>query len=115
MIQGENTYSNWLEIDLGAIENNIRWFLQNSGVQVMTVVKANAYGHGAVPVAQAALRAGATWCGVARIDEALELRRAGLDCPVLLLGFTPAGRVQEAIAERISMTLWSPEQISLTS
>ena len=115
MIQGENTYSNWLEIDLGAIENNIRWFLQNSGVQVMTVVKANAYGHGAVPVAQAALRAGATWCGVARIDEALELRRAGLDCPVLLLGFTPAGRVQEAIAERISLTIWSAEQISLAS
>jgi alanine racemase len=113
MIQGENTYSNWLEIDLGAIENNIRWFLRNTGVEVMAVVKANAYGHGAVPVAQAALRAGATWCGVARIDEALELRRAGLDCPILLLGFTPAGRVQEAIAERISLTVWSAEQIML--
>jgi alanine racemase len=115
MIQGKNTYSNWLEIDLGAIDNNVRWFLRNTGVQVMAIVKANAYGHGAVPVAQAALRAGATWCGVARIDEALELRHAGLDCPILLLGFTPAGRVQEAIAERISLTVWSDEQIKLAS
>ncbi len=115
MIQGENTYSNWLEIDLGAIENNVRWLLRNTGVQVMVIVKANGYGHGAVPAAQAALRAGATWCGVARIDEALELRRAGLDCSILPLGFTPAGRVQEAIAERISLTVWSEEQIRLAS
>jgi alanine racemase len=115
MTQGENTYSNWLEIDLGAIENNVRWYLQNTGVQVMAIVKANAYGHGAVPVAKAALRAGASWCGVARIDEALELRRAGLDCPILLLGFTPSGRVRDAIDEQISLTVWCEEQIKLAS
>jgi len=115
MAQGKNIFSNWLEIDLGAIENNVQWFLHNTGVQVMAIIKANAYGHGAIPVAQAALRAGASWCGVARIDEALELRHAGLDCPILLLGFTPGGRVKEAISEQISLTVWSAEQILLAS
>jgi alanine racemase len=96
-------YSTWVEVDLGAIENNIRRMMQLSGVQVMAVVKANAYGHGAVPVARAALQAGAAWCGVARLEEALELRRAGLDCPILLLGYTPSVRLDEAVANRVSL------------
>jgi alanine racemase len=103
-------YSTWAEVELGAIENNIRRLIQISGVQVMAVVKANAYGHGAVPVARAALRAGATWCGVARLEEALELRRAGLDCSILLLGYTPPDRLDEAVEKRVSLTLWSVEQ-----
>lgn len=108
-------YSTWVEIDLGAIENNIRQIVDLTGVRVMAVVKANAYGHGAVPVAQAALRAGATWCGVARIDEALELRRAGLECPILLLGHIPAERLDEALTENISLTVWNAEQIEQAS
>ncbi|MFO7622892.1 MAG: alanine racemase [Anaerolineales bacterium] len=103
-------YSTWVEVDLSAIENNIRRLIQLSGVQLMAVVKANAYGHGAVPVAQAALRAGAAWCGVARLEEALELRRAGLDCPILLLGYTPPDRLDEAVASRVSLTLWNVDQ-----
>jgi alanine racemase len=103
-------YSTWAEVDLGAIENNIRCMIQLSGAQIMAVVKANAYGHGAVPVARASLRAGAAWCGVARLEEALELRRAGLDCPILLLGYTPAARMDEAVANRVSFTLWSVDQ-----
>jgi len=90
MSNGES-YSTWVEIDLEAIRNNIRWFLDNTGVQVMTVVKANAYGHGMIPVTNAALQAGASWCGVARIEEALELRAAGLECPILIMGYTPVG------------------------
>ena len=68
----------------------------------MAIVKANAYGHGAVPVAQAALEAGASWCGIARAEEALELRRAGLVCPLLLLGHTPEARYEEMIQHQIS-------------
>jgi alanine racemase len=108
-------YSTWMEVDLGAIDNNVRRLVQLSGVQVMAVVKANAYGHGAVPVAQAALRAGASWCGVARLEEALELRRAGLDCPILLLGYTPPDRLDEAVAKRVSLTLWSVEQAQVAA
>ncbi len=59
-------YSTWVEIDLIAIEENVRQVRQLTGVSVMAVVKANGYGHGAVPIAQAALRGGASWFGVAR-------------------------------------------------
>jgi len=99
-------HSNWLEIDRGAIEANVRQCLERTGAQVMAVVKANGYGHGIVPLARAAVRGGATWCGVARVEEAIELRRAGIDGPILILGATAAGRVQEAIGERISMAVW---------
>jgi alanine racemase len=110
LMTNREKYSTWAEVDLGAIENNIRCLIHLTGVQVMAIVKANAYGHGPVPVARAALRAGATWCGVARLEEALELRQAGLDCPILLLGYTPPGRLDEAVANRVSMTLWDVEQ-----
>ncbi len=56
--------------------------------------------------ARAALRGGATWCAVARIEEALELRSAGVDCPILLLGYTPPGRLEQAISLDISLTVW---------
>ena len=110
-MQYAETYSTWVEIDLQAIENNVRWFCENTGVQVMAVVKANAYGHGAVPCALAALRSGAQWCGVARIEEALELRRSGIECPILLLGYTPPERLVEAIANQISIVVWDLRQI----
>ena len=108
-----NQYSTWVEIDLGAIENNVRYVYDLASVEVMAIVKANGYGHGALPVAQAALRGGATWCGVARIEEALELRQAGLDCPILLLGYTPTERISEAIKNRISMTVWNYPQVEM--
>jgi alanine racemase len=111
----ENIYSTWVEIDLGAIEDNVRYVRDLSGVEVMAIVKANAYGHGALPVAQAALQSGGTWCGVARIEEALELRGAGLDCPILLLGYTPAGGMLDAVNHKISMTVWSYEQVEKAS
>ncbi len=107
--------STWVEIDLAAIENNVRLVQQSTGVQVMAIVKANAYGHGALPVAETALRSGATWLGVARIEEALELRQAGLECPILLLGYTPPARVEQAIRQNLSMTVWSLEQVEQAS
>lgn len=104
-------YSNWLEIDLTAIEENVRQCLRRTRVEVMAVVKANAYGHGLVPVAKAARRAGATWCGVARIEEALELRQGGVDDPILVLGTTPVERMGEAAAAQVSMAVWEAGQV----
>ncbi|WP_323959076.1 alanine racemase [Arthrobacter sp. JZ12] len=73
-----------VDIDLAAIRHNVRHIADiASPARVMAVVKADGYGHGAVPVAKAALEAGATWLGVAHISEAVELRRAGIDAPVL--------------------------------
>ncbi len=82
----------WVDVDLTCIETNARHLVRLATVPLMAVVKANGYGHGAIPVATAALRGGATWCGVARPEEALELRRGGLGCPILLLGWAPHSR-----------------------
>ncbi|MET8281592.1 alanine racemase [Micromonospora sp. NPDC005174] len=70
-------------VDLGAIAENVRTVAAVTGTDLMAVVKANAFGHGAVPVARAALRAGATWLGVTSAAEALELRAAGITAPTL--------------------------------
>mgnify|MGYP001106019398 CR=1 FL=1 len=77
MIEGIVT---WAEIDLDAVEHNVRAFKRHVGeqVEVIAVVKANAYGHGAVPVGKAALAAGATRLAVHRAIEGVELRQAGL-------------------------------------
>lgn len=76
------------EVDLGAIAANVQLAcrLAGPGVQVMAVVKADAYGHGAVPVASTALSAGAAWLGVAIPEEAIPLRVAGLTSRILVLG-----------------------------
>ena len=61
-------------IDLGAIESNVRTLMRKAGKPALAVVKADAYGHGLVPVAKSALKAGATWLGTALLEEALLLR-----------------------------------------
>jgi len=78
----------YAEIDLAAIAANVDLAcrLAGPGVEVMAVVKADAYGHGAVPVAGTALEAGATWLGVAIPEEAIPLRLAGITCRILVLG-----------------------------
>lgn len=70
-------------VDLSAVRENVRSFRKRVPQQLMAVVKADAFGHGAVPVARAAVEAGATWLGVAHADEALQLRAAGLRVPIL--------------------------------
>ncbi len=99
----------WLEIDLGAIKNNIRELHAIAGVPLMAVVKANGYGHGLVEVARAAKAAGAAWCGVARLEEALTLRQNGIDLPVLVLGYTSPLRTTEAIGNNVSLSVYDLE------
>lgn len=101
-----NGYSTWLEIDLGIIRNNVKHLLDLTNSQVMAVVKADGYGHGALAVARAATEAGANWCGVARLDEALQLRRAGVNKRLLVLGYTPPDRIPDAIANNVAVTVY---------
>ena len=108
-------YSNWAIVDTGAIRNNIKFILEHTQSHVMAIVKANAYGHGTIPVARAALDGGATWCGVARFTEALELRKADITCPILLLGYTPKEHLEEMISHQVSLTVWDREQVTLLS
>jgi alanine racemase len=72
-----------VRVDLDAIRSNVALLRSMTDARVMTVVKADGYGHGMVPVARAALDAGAAWLGVATLDEALGLRAAGITAPVL--------------------------------
>jgi alanine racemase len=109
-VEIHNGHSNWLEIDGKAIANNVRQLMDLTGVRVMAVVKANGYGHGITPVARYAVEAGASFLGVARIDEALELRREGIDTAIHILGYTPDERMADAVEARISLTLHRPDQ-----
>lgn len=96
------------EIDLSAIRHNVRLLCRHvgAGVRLMAVVKANAYGHGAVPVARAALEAGASWLGVASVAEGIALRDAGLRAPILVLGYTPPTLAAEALRHDLSLTVY---------
>jgi len=101
-----DNYSTWLEIDLGAIRNNIKRILDITGLPVMAVVKANAYGHGMTEVARAVQQAGATWLGVARFEEALDLREAGNQGKILVMGYTPAEQVLQASRYGVSLAVY---------
>lgn len=108
----------WVEVDLGAIAHNVRQIRQrlSPNTDFMAVVKADAYGHGAVSVAAVALAAGATWLGVATVTEGIELRRAGITAPILLMGATHSEAEVRAIAYwHIQPTLSSFKQASLFS
>ena len=78
----------WIEINPSAIEANTKILINciSKKCLLMAVVKADGYGHGAITVAKAAIKAGAYCLGVATLQEALDLRKAGLNCPILLLG-----------------------------
>ena len=91
----------WVEIDLAALTHNVKQLknLLSPHTQLMAVVKADAYGHGAVAVSQTVLSAGASWLGVATIPEGIELREAGIEAPILLLGATHTAQQVKAIAQ----------------
>lgn len=101
----DNTYVN---IDLDAITANFRAIREKAGVPVMAVVKADAYGHGAVRVARQ-LQADCGFFGVSCIQEALELRCGGIDTPILILGRTPVAAYPQAIRNHIRVTLFRYE------
>ncbi|MBI4673538.1 MAG: alanine racemase [Chloroflexi bacterium] len=103
----------WVEINVRALENNARLLKQIVGAQteLMAMVKANAYGHGAVESARAALRGGATWLGVYAAGEGIELRDAGILAPILVLGPTLPENVRDALARDLTLTIPSREYL----
>ncbi len=99
----------WVEVDLEAIAHNVRRIVALVGpdVAVMAVLKADAYGHGAIKTARTALNNGAHMLGVACLGEALVLRDAGITAPVLSLGYTPPWQAREAVLHDVTATLYS--------
>ena len=94
-------------INLSAIKSNVATLKAKAGVDLMAVVKADAYGHGLVPVAKAALDGGATWLGVALLEEAIALRAAGITAPILAWLVPPGSDFQSAIDKDIDLAVSS--------
>jgi alanine racemase len=107
----------WAEIDLTAIAHNICALKQatHPETRLMAVVKANAYGHGYREVAAKALECGVESLGVARVDEAVKLRKAGFDIPVLIFGITPPCHVETLLKYDLTQTVSSLKGAQLLS
>lgn len=103
----------WAEVDLSAIKDNIREIKKvlKPGVKFCAVVKADAYGHGAVAVSRAVLAAGADRLAVAIVDEAVELRRAGFLVPIQVLGYTPPEQARTVAVYDIAQTVYSMDAV----
>jgi alanine racemase len=107
----------WAEVDLNAYAHNITELrrIANRGTRLMAVVKANGYGHGAVEVGRQALGRGAEYLGVARLSEAVQLREAGLDGPILIFGYTPPDLAEPLFIYDLTQTVYSIEAASILS
>ncbi len=107
----------YAQIDLDAIAHNVRAIKAHIGPQVMlmAVVKANAYGHGAVEVARTALQHGADWLAVARADEGIALRQAGITAPILVMNYTLPEAIAAALEHGLTLTITEPESAQAVS
>jgi alanine racemase len=107
----------WAEVDLDAIAHNARLLKDcaGSGCELMVTVKANAYGHGAIPVSRAVLAGQASRLAVSRTEEGIELRRAGVDAPLLLLGYTLPGESDAIVRWNLTPTVNSRAQAEALS
>ena len=103
----------WAEVNLKAIENNFNELAKKvqNNAKICAIVKANAYGHGVIEVVETVLAAGADYLAVARINEALEIRKAGFKTPILILGFTPIDNINDLIDNDIEQTVYSLDYI----
>jgi alanine racemase len=100
--------SAWVTVDAAALRDNVAELVRRSApAQVMAVVKGDAYGHGLATTARAALDGGATWLGVAQLEEALALRAAGVDAPVLTWIYPPQADVGVALDAGVELTVGS--------
>ena len=101
----------WVEIDLNAIRHNASAVKRrlNPGTRLMAVVKADGYGHGAVQCAKTALNSGAEYLGVATVDEAIALREAYVNAPILILGEPPATAIPLLLAYKIMPAVYTAE------
>lgn len=102
----------WVEISQSALRHNLGEVRKLvNPAKVMAVVKANAYGHGFLEIAQLANKNGADWFGVDQVDEAMVLRKAGIKKPVLILGYTPLERIRDAVKNNISFVAYQAETL----
>jgi alanine racemase len=104
------TRPTWAEVSLGTLRQNFRTVVKHAGagLTVCAVVKADAYGHGAMECARALQTEGATWLGVTSLDEAIPLREAGIESRILLMTGFWRGEESEIVRLRLTPTVWEP-------
>jgi alanine racemase len=108
----ERFRATWVEVDLDAVRHNVRELARIAApAELLAVVKADAYGHGAVPIARAALDAGATWLGVALVEEGVALREAGIDGPVLVLSEPPPVSARAVVEHHLTPVVYTNDGI----
>jgi alanine racemase len=107
----------YIEVDLDSIQHNVAQFrrILPSSINILVAVKADAYGHGAIPVSHAALSAGATHLGVAFVDEGIQLRKATIQAPILIFGYTPPHAIEKALSYNLTLTVYDEMHIRLIS
>ncbi len=109
----------WVEVDLGAIEHNVRQIAERiTPAEFCAVVKADAYGHGDIPVAEAAIAAGASWLAVALVEEGVRLREAEIDVPILVLSEPSFEDVHLVVQHGLIPTVYRAEfvdQVAVTA
>ncbi len=121
-LETSNLKLTWAEIDLDAIAHNARELKRHVGekagnmaAELMAVVKANGYGHGAVPVAETALENGASRLAVHRTLEGIQLRQAGITAPVLIMGYSLPAQAETIVRWDLTPTVNTPEQAQALS
>ena len=104
---------NWVEIDAGALRNNIAEFKRRlgQGPRLGAVVKSNAYGHGMIEVARVAADASADWLCVNNVDEGVALREAGLTLPILVMGYVPLDGLGEVVERALQPIVYNLETL----
>ncbi len=112
MSTSEQFRATWVEIDLGAVQENVAELSRLAQpAELLAVVKADGYGHGAVPISRAALAAGASWLGVALVEEGVVLREAGIDAPVLVLSEPGPDAAPAVVAHDLTPVVYTTEGI----
>ena len=101
----------WAEVDLDAVEGNYRAIRAclKPETKLCCIVKADAYGHGSERLAQVYESLGADWLAVSNLEEAEQVRRAGVKLPILILGYTPPDRAAELAANDVAQSVVGPE------
>ncbi|MBI9045839.1 MAG: alanine racemase [Anaerolineaceae bacterium] len=106
-------YTSWIEIDLNQIEENTRKIAEWVNTPLMAVVKDDGYGHGAIKVAEAFIKGGGHWLGVARGHEGVDLREGGIKAPILVMGGILEEEAETAIENDLTLALHNYEMIDV--
>lgn len=107
----------WAEINMSAIRHNMKQIMSllKPETKFCPIIKADGYGHGAIPIAHEAEALGADYAGVAVLQEAIELRDAGITLPILILGYTPPTSSHLVIENKLTQTIYNEEQAKALS